>query len=161
MLAAGRMVRLDVERVKVMVRVLNLGALLDGEAEAAEYLADAVDYPGDRVECALPAEPSGKRHIDGLAGELSVELLVLESLAPCIESIENLLLGTVDLCSGLALLLRRKLSERFHLFGEKALFSQILYPDCIKSSLIDRPADFINSLSSCLLQLFHLMFSLN
>ena len=81
---------------------------------------------------------------------------ILESLTPGIESLENLLLGSVDLRAGLTLLLRRKLSEGFHLLGEKALFPQILYPDSIKGSLIDRLADFINSLSSCLLQLFHL-----
>ena len=43
MLTACRMVRLDVERVKVMVRIINLRPLLNGEAEAAEYLADPVD----------------------------------------------------------------------------------------------------------------------
>lgn len=122
MLTACRMVRLDVERVKVMVRILNLRPLLNGEAEAAEYLADPVDYPGDRMERALPDDPAGKRYVNGLADELSVQLLVLESLTPGIESLENLLLGSVDLRAGLTLLLRRKLSEDFICSVKKPFF---------------------------------------
>jgi hypothetical protein len=61
---AGRMVRGDVEHLEVGQVVLDLGPLVDHEAELAEDLGDGGDRLRNRVERAAPDRPAGQRDVD-------------------------------------------------------------------------------------------------
>ena len=107
----GRVVRRKVERLEVVVVVLDLGALGNLEAHSAEEVLHALDGPGHGVQTAGALAAAGQRDVDGLGGEALGHGGGIEGGLALGNQPLQLFLHGVDARSGGGALLCRQLAE--------------------------------------------------
>src|SRR5262249_56777555 len=113
----------DVERLEVVVLRLDLGPLLDREAEAVEEVDDLALDARDRVQAAARQATTRKRHVEPPA-ELPVLGGALERLAPRAQERLDALLRRVGPLAGGSAFGRRQRADAVQQRGERALPSQ-------------------------------------
>src|SRR3546814_6492308 len=77
---ARRVVRREVQRLEVVPVVLDLRAVGQLVAQAAEDVGDALDRAADRMQAAARGVAAGQRDVDGFGGRSEEHTSELQSL---------------------------------------------------------------------------------
>src|SRR5207342_2074432 len=94
------------------------------EAERREDLLDALERTAHRMDAAGSARSPRQRDVEGLRGELALELRFGELGTARDERRIDRLLGDVDLGAARLLLLGRQRAERLQLLGDDATLAE-------------------------------------
>ena len=127
-----RMMGRDIERLEVVVVVLDLGAFRDLEAELAEQCLDARQRPGDGVQPARAAAAPGQGHVQALFRQAPLQGLPLQIGLARFDGRLQPLLGLVDDGPGHLALLGRQAAELLQPGRQAALLAEVLHTDGVQ-----------------------------
>ena len=149
------MVLRQVQRLEVVVVLLNLRAFLDREAHAEKDVLDALERQRQRMQVAERLLAARQRDIDLLALEALLHLACLELLVLLLDQLCNLRLCLVDDLADLRTVFLRECAHAAQDRRELALLTEELDADVIE--LREILCSVLDSLGSLCLQLFNLL----
>ncbi len=132
----------DVEQVEVVVLVLQLRALGDIEAHAAEDLLHFADELVDEVQVAAVLRRQLQRHVQAVGGPKRPALGVGQGLAASVDDAGECLLPVVELLPQAHALLRGSGAQRLH--GERegaGLAAEYLLLQCVERGRVHGVVD--------------------
>ncbi len=122
-----RMVRRNVERLEVVVVVLDFRAVGDVEAHAREQCFQAFERARDRMQSARTYTPPRQRDVNFFSCKLVRPRPHLELFAARRERRRQCLFGVIDQFSENRPLLGRQVAKMLELFGKQAFLAEVVH----------------------------------
>ena len=144
--ASAGVVERGVERGEVVVARLDVGAVLDGVAHAAEDLLHLLDDLGDEVLGAHVGHAARQRHVHRVGGDARLEGRMLELVATVLERRLHAGAHLVGELAHLRALLRRELAHLTEYARERAPLAGDGDANLVESAEVRRPPDALGRL---------------
>ena len=110
-----RMVRRNIQRIKVMIVIFNFRAGFNRKAQFAEKGFDTLNGTGDRMQTAIFHAASRQRDINPLFSQTGIQRRRFQGIFTGIQCSLNLLFGFVNHCTRSRTIFRRQIPQRLHL----------------------------------------------
>lgn len=131
----------DIERLEIVVDVLDLGAFRDRESGIGEESLDAPHGACHRMQPTGRASPTGQADVDTLAAEACRECIGLEIRAPRLDRGLDRVLDLIDPLTRGRPLVGWQAPQLFQQRGQLATLAEIADPHLIESGEIGRMLD--------------------
>ena len=125
-----RVVRRDIERLEIVVVVLDLRSVGEFETHAREQRFKPLERARDRMQSARAHAPPRQRDVDFFGRNLARARLRLQRRAPFRQRAGECLLGIVDQLADGRTLFGRQAAQVLELFREHAFLAQVMHAQC-------------------------------
>src|SRR5699024_5001606 len=140
---ARRMMRRKIQRLEIVVIVLDLRPGSNLETQPLENIEQTIEGAIDRMTAARIDRAPRQGDVDGLRVQARVEALARQHGAAFADGLFERMLGAVDLLTSLTPLFRRQLPQTLELCGERPLLAEKAHPDFVQAALALGPGDLL------------------
>ena len=133
---ARRMVCRNIQRLEIVVVVLDLRPFRNGKSQRGKQRLDPPHGARDRMQATAHPPTPRQGHVDGFPDQLRIQGSRLQLPVAVFDCLLNLLFDPVDCLSGRRAFIRRQGSKLFELAGEQTLLAEVANPHRVQGSRI-------------------------